>query len=357
MRFANTLRRSLAPALAGAALVATLSAANAGSLSKGLNLKDFGTFYVNGKTILTEHPSASATAVPGRVVVNQMFVEYFIPNEANRNHKVPVVMVHGSNHTGVTWMTTPDGREGWATYFIRHGHPVYVVDVVGRARSSWDTTNTNLSKLTGDPSLNPGFSRTTYESAFSVFRLGPAPNVFYPNTRFPVDFYDQYQAQLVPNTESSLPPPRLDTTDALVALLEKIGPAVLMGHSFGTQYAVGAGFTHPELVSGVINLEGTAGHVCNLTASELQSYKTVPQLTVFADFIAGSIYVTGFNQCSAQIAATNALGGDGTFLSLPDIGITGNSHMFMMENNNLKIADIILDWIDTHVDKPRPWKQ
>jgi hypothetical protein len=78
-----------------------------------------------------------------------MFVEYFIPNESNGNPKVPVVMVHGCNHTGVTWMTTPDGREGWATYFIRHGYPVYVVDVVGRARSSWDTTNTNLGVLVG----------------------------------------------------------------------------------------------------------------------------------------------------------------------------------------------------------------
>jgi hypothetical protein len=217
-----------------------------------------------------------------------------------------------------------------------------------------DTTNTNLSKLNSDPTLNPGFSRTTYESAFSVFRLGPSSNVFYPDTRFPVAFYDQYQAQLVPNTESSLPARRLNTTTALVSLLQKIGPAVLMGHSFGTQYAVGAGFTNPALVRGVINLEGTAGHVCNLTPTELASYKTVPQLTVFADHIPGSIYVTGLDQCSAQIAATTALGGDGTLLSLPAIGITGNSHMFMMENNNLQIADLILDWIDKHVDRPRP---
>jgi pimeloyl-ACP methyl ester carboxylesterase len=352
---------SYGKALCAAAAFAALTAASpavAASSSLGplpLILKDFGTFYVNGETITTDHPSASPTAAPGRVVINQMFVEYFIPSELYTlgRPKVPVVMVHGSNHTGNTWMTTPDGREGWATYFVRHGHPVYVVDVVGRARSSWDTTNTNLSKINNDASLNPGFSRTTYESAFSVFRLGPSPNVFYPNTRFPVAFYDQYQAQLVPNTESSLPAPRLNTTTALVSLLKKIGPAVLMGHSFGTQYAVGAGFTNPSLVKGVINLEGTAGHVCNLTPAELDSYKTVPQLTVFADFIAGSIYVNGFSQCSAQIDATKALGGDGTFLSLPAIGITGNSHMFMMENNNLKIADLILNWITTHVDNKK----
>lgn len=39
-----------------------------------------------------------------------------------------------------------------------------------------------------------------------------------------------------------------------------------------------------------------------------------------------------------------------TFLHLPDIGIHGNMHMFMLDKNNLQIADVLLDWIDTHVE-------
>jgi len=27
----------------------------------------------------------------------------------------------------------------------------------------------------------------------------------------------------------------------------------------------------------------------------------------------------------------------------------GNSHMFMQDNNNLQIADVIIQWIDEHV--------
>ena len=34
--------------------------------------------------------------------------------------------------------TTPDGREGWAEYFLRHGYPVYVVDQVARGRSPYN---------------------------------------------------------------------------------------------------------------------------------------------------------------------------------------------------------------------------
>ena len=38
----------------------------------------------------------------------------------------------GTNFTG-----TPDGREGWAQYFVRQGYAVYVVDQPGRGRSGY----------------------------------------------------------------------------------------------------------------------------------------------------------------------------------------------------------------------------
>ena len=33
----------------------------------------------------------------------------------------------------------------------------------------------------------------------------------------------------------------------------------------------------------------------------------------------------------------------------PDIGIKGNTHMLMQDDNSLDIADILLDWIGKHV--------
>jgi hypothetical protein len=33
----------------------------------------------------------------------------------------------------------------------------------------------------------------------------------------------------------------------------------------------------------------------------------------------------------------------------PDLGIHGNSHMFMLDKDNLQIADLILKWIDQNV--------
>src|SRR6185312_14323431 len=48
----------------------------------------------------------------------------------------PIVMIHGGSQTGTNFTGTPDGREGWAQYFLRRGHAVYVVDQVARGRSA-----------------------------------------------------------------------------------------------------------------------------------------------------------------------------------------------------------------------------
>ena len=39
------------------------------------------------------------------------------------------------------------------------------------------------------------------------------------------------------------------------------------------------------------------------------------------------------------------MGADYTWMSLPDMGIKGNSHMLMMDNNNDEIAALISDWL------------
>ena len=45
------------------------------------------------------------------------------------------------------------------------------------------------------------------------------------------------------------------------------------------------------------------------------------------------------------------LGGDSTWIHLPEIGIRGNSHAMMNEDNSDEIADLILDWLDRHFQK------
>ena len=43
-------------------------------------------------------------------------------------------------------------------------------------------------------------------------------------------------------------------------------------------------------------------------------------------------------------------GGDAEMMHLPKMGIKGNSHMLMQDRNNLDLADLLLEWIDKHVE-------
>src|ERR1700692_18540 len=91
------------------------------------------------------------TSLEGSPMVGQMYVEFQIPQELK--HPYPVVMIHGGSQTGTNFTGTPDGREGWAQYFLRRGYAVYVVDQVARGRAAqWSQANgpvaaANLSRL------------------------------------------------------------------------------------------------------------------------------------------------------------------------------------------------------------------
>src|SRR5215813_1399494 len=151
--------------LVSAALLAsacTAGAAAAGSLGGPLELQDEGSFFIGGHSVHSEHPGTPNTggAGPGQIMINQMYVQYRIPRTVSGP---PIVMVHGSGHTGVTYETTPDGREGWATYFVRKNFPVYVVDHSGRGRSGFDPTPINRAKADTNVALLPDIPLTTRE--------------------------------------------------------------------------------------------------------------------------------------------------------------------------------------------------
>jgi hypothetical protein len=44
-------------------------------------------------------------------------------------------------------------------------------------------------------------------------------------------------------------------------------------------------------------------------------------------------------------------GGNAQIFHLPELGIHGNSHLWMLDKNNLQVGDLILKWIDDNVGK------
>src|SRR5580704_12749145 len=75
------------------------------------------------------------SSLPGSPMVGQLYAEFQIPQKLL--HPYPIVMIHGGSQTGTNFTSTPDGREGWAQFFLRRGYAVYVVDQVARGRAGY----------------------------------------------------------------------------------------------------------------------------------------------------------------------------------------------------------------------------
>jgi pimeloyl-ACP methyl ester carboxylesterase len=332
--------------LLAAALICP-SGAMAATLGGPLTLQDEGSFFVNGESYRSEYPGASLNTGPapaGNITINQMYVHFRIP-AAKKG--VPIVMVHGSQHTGMTYETTPDGREGWATWFVRQGHPVYVVDHSGRGRSGFNPTPVNAVRDGGaDPKTLPSFFLGPIDRAWANFRFGAEYPKPFPNVQFPLDALDQYLAQLVPNAEGTLKGGGANTINALAALLDKIGPAVIFVHSQSGAYGLDVVRKRPNLVKGLVNVEGGCETVTADDASKF--FPKVPFVSVWGDNSVGAWGVNGDKRregCVQAVKRIQSAGGNATFLLLPEAGVAGNSHMMMMDKNNLQVAGMIRKWI------------
>ena len=118
----------------------------AGCAAAPIQLADMGSFHIGGREVtLSGKPVKEVVFTPGGVPakvdpngvyqVEQMYVQYFIPSQ--RRGAVPLLMWHGGGLTGVTYESTPDGREGWLNYFVKQGWSVYNSDAVERGRAGW----------------------------------------------------------------------------------------------------------------------------------------------------------------------------------------------------------------------------
>jgi pimeloyl-ACP methyl ester carboxylesterase len=321
-----------------------------------LTLKQQGSFFVGGKSVFSDAAGWDlAGALPqygsGDIMVNQMYVQFQVPQ--NVKH-MPIVLVHGCCLSSKTWETTPDGRMGWYEYFTRQGFPTYLGDQAGRARSGFDGTRFNETKKGADPDDQPPVLMGTAEFAWNVFRFGPSFGEVWPDEQFPMGKVNQLYKQVIPDMILTLVPDlfaelgntgsRLPTVRHMSTLAKDLGGAILVGHSQSSGFPTKAALYDPTGVKGIIGLE--TGCFGNLTEDQVEILAKIPILILVGDHFG----TQPSPPCVTEKEQIDAAGGDFTFISLPDIGIHGNSHMFMQDKNNLEIANLIIDWIEEHVE-------
>lgn len=324
--------------------------------SKPVVVAEQGSFAVGG-TVLTNAGtfdpiglSAAGQTIHG----DHAYVQYQIPADA-RN--LPLVMWHGGGQFSKTWETTPDGREGFATSFLRRGFAVYNLDQPRRGRAGRGTVGTTIAPV-------PGSGATGEQGIFVRFRIGIWPDYF-PGVQFSRDpeALNQWWRQQTPDTG---PGGNTLVSDGVAALFAKIGPAVLVSHSASglpgwltriknsnvkaivSYEPVGWVFPEGEVPAAIATAGGPiTGNA--VPVGDFEKLTTIPIQLVYGDNIPPSpnvypgldIWRGRLAMARLFVAAINAHGGNATLLHLPEVGVTGNTHFPMSDLNSEKVADLL----------------
>jgi pimeloyl-ACP methyl ester carboxylesterase len=327
------------------ALVITLAAC---ASPAPIELRDMGSFHVGGReAVISGKPVREVVFTPGGVPakvdpngayqVEQMYVQYFLP--ARERGTVPLLLWHGGGLTGVSYETTPDGREGWLNYFVRKGWATFNSDAVERGRAGWAPY----------PDIFPGEPIfLTKADPFERFRIGQGRGSYnrdvalmkpLPGTQFPIEAYENFTRQLVPRWTTTDAP----TIAAYTLLVDRICPCVIVFHSQAGQFAFKVAQARPDKVKALVAVEPGGGG----DPAQAAALKGIPILALFGDHIERDARWPAIRANVVKfLESVRELGGRAEVRDLPKAGIRGNSHMMMMDKNNLEVAGVIQTWLE-----------
>jgi hypothetical protein len=282
------------------------------------------------------------------------YVFYQIPAHARR---FPLVFWHGFGQFSKTWETTPDGREGFQNIFLRKAFGVYLIDQPRRG---------NAGRSTLPITITPAADEQT---SFNIFRLGIWPKYF-PGVQFSRDpeALNQYFRQMTPDTG---PYDIGVMCDAVSALFNKIGAAILVTHSHAggpgwltaiknrnvhaiVAYEPGRGFLFPDgEVPPPMPSWGGLLQAVGVPLSDFMLLTKIPIVIFYGDNIPAQLTPNpALDRWRVRLAmarvwadAVNRRGGDVTVVHLPEIGIRGNTHFPFSDLNNLEIADLLSQFL------------
>jgi pimeloyl-ACP methyl ester carboxylesterase len=329
---------------------------------------------------------------PGKQVMHgQMFVEKLTPVRGHQRY--PIVLIHGAAQTATNWMGTPDGREGWAEFFCSQGYTVYMVDQPARGRSAWQE---------GIDGKLRTFDAQTIEKLFTapeLHNLWPQAKL---HTQWPGDgpkhgqvgdpIFDQFYSSQVQFLVSNVETQTL-IQHAASALLDRIGPAIILTHSQSGAFGWLIADARPKRVKAIVAVEplgppfqdavldndkARAWGITDIPMtydppisdpSQLQieqqttadkpdlvkcwqqkapvhtlvNLRGIPVILIASE----ASYHAAYDHCTARYLTQAGVKVD--FTRLAEHGIHGNAHMMMLEKNNLEIAGLITTWLGKNV--------
>ena len=336
----------LAQSILGGWVATAAHATTPAQVEPPLSIARQGSMEAGGHTVFCETNDGgdahSERFPPGHVTVDGVYASYQYPVE--QKYPYPILFNSGGGHTARFYDTTPDGREGWLTTFLREGFATYGVDRVNAGRSGTDICRINEVKLGRAPAAGlPTINRYSFESAWVSFRWGPKYGEAYPNTQFPIEAAANYY----PQTVSTYRDPEEDakSVQAFAALIDKIGtPVILETWSSSGLLGYLTAIERPDRVKGILAIETSPTAFARIPAAKLSILARVPILIVIGDHAPDRV------QASREFAnRMRAVGGDVTVDVLPEAGIHGNGHTLAIEKNNREIMFRMIAWTQGHI--------
>jgi len=272
--------------------------------------------------------------------------------------KPAVIMVHGGTQTGACFLRTADGRSGWAFAFAARGYPVILPDWPGSGRSGSvplaDLDGAVVCKGLGaviDAQAAPVILLTHSMSGALGWRLvethgeriarvvaiapGPPGNIqAEPRISAETDDAIELQSLELKFTLSKREPHR-----PTMAFVEKkiVGAGWRFPRDRVAEMAAAMGTIAPRLIYQRLNVHGA-----QLKVKRFENFRGKPILVM-----TGSHDIDHPRALDAATADwLNANGAAAEFRYLPELGIEGNGHMMMMEDNSDELAALIADWLD-----------
>lgn len=204
---------------------------------------------------------------------------------------------------------------------------------------------------------------------FGIFRMGLG-NELYPGVQFSKDpeALNQFYRHMFTNTG---PFDMEVNTNAVSALINKIGPGILVTHSHSggqgwvtaiknnnikaiVAYEPGSGFVFPKgEVPDSIKYLGGVLRASAVPMNDFKKLTKIPIIIYYGDYIPDEPSENpGQEQWRTALAmaklwrdVVNRHGGYVTLIHLPEIGIKGNTHFPMSDLNNVEVADHLSDFL------------
>ncbi|MGC1887852.1 MAG: hypothetical protein WA709_17450 [Stellaceae bacterium] len=326
------------------------------------------------------------------VMDGAMYVNYIIPYTVT--HPYPIILIHGGVGTGQAFLSTPDGRTGWAQYFAMQGFAVYVVDQAGRGRSIYQQP------LDGAVGSNSVLQMEQQFTASQDFDLWPQAHLHtqWPGSGLQGDpTFDNFMR----GTNGAIPNQEALNIPSGAALIDRIGPAIVLGRSQSGVYPFHYADVRPGQVKAMIDIEGAAPAFNCPYPPTCQTYNGVPstltpvwgattapityspaitdpsqlvrvpqsapagpnEATCWLQgapvhtlpnlrgiptmvMVSQSSFATQTEVCMHQFLEQAGVKND--FVRLEKEGLYGNGHLMNVELNSDQIAQFLIDWLGRH---------